>query len=83
MYKDRRKWIGEQLAERPFISLDELFRKFPDVSQMTIRRDLDYFEKRGDAIKVRGGARSARFITMFTMSMRLAFFRSSTRNLST
>lgn len=63
MYKDRRKWIGEQLAERPFISLDELFSKFPDVSQMTIRRDLDYFEKRGDAIKVRGGARSAKFIT--------------------
>lgn len=63
MYKDRRKWIGEQLAERPFISLDELFCKFPDVSQMTIRRDLDYFEKRGEAIKVRGGARSAKFIT--------------------
>ena len=63
MYKDRRKWIGEQLAERPFISLEELFCRFPDVSQMTIRRDLDYFEKRGEAIKVRGGARSARFIT--------------------
>ena len=63
MYKDRRKWIGEQLAERPFISLDELFRQFPEVSQMTIRRDLDYFEKKGEAIKVRGGARSARFIT--------------------
>lgn len=63
MYKDRRKWIGEQLCERPFISLDELFSRFPDVSQMTIRRDLDYFEKRGEAIKVRGGARSAKFIT--------------------
>ncbi len=63
MYKDRRKWIGEQLAERPFISLDELFRQFPEVSQMTIRRDLDYFEKKGEAIKVRGGARSAKFIT--------------------
>ena len=63
MYKDRRKWIGEQLCERPFISLDELFRRSPDVSQMTIRRDLDYFEKKGEAIKVRGGARSAKFIT--------------------
>lgn len=63
MYKDRRKWIGEQLQEKPFVSLTELFEKFPDVSQMTIRRDLDYFEKRGEAIKVRGGARSAKFIT--------------------
>ncbi len=66
MYKDRRKWIGEQLAEKPFVSLDELFARFPDVSQMTIRRDLDYFEKKGDAIKVRGGARSAKFITEAT-----------------
>lgn len=63
MFKDRRKWIGEQFAERPFISLDELEERFPDVSQMTLRRDLDYFEKRGEAIKVRGGARSAKFIT--------------------
>jgi len=63
VYKERRKWIGEQLSEKPFISLDELFSRFPEVSQMTLRRDLDYFEKRGEAIKVRGGARSAKFIT--------------------
>ena len=63
MYKDRRNWIKKQLAERPFLSLDELFRQFPDVSQMTLRRDLDYFEKQGEAIKVRGGARSSKFIT--------------------
>ena len=63
MYKNRREWIKKQLCERPFLSLDELFRQFPEVSQMTLRRDLDYFEKQGDAIKVRGGARSAKFIT--------------------
>ena len=36
---------------------------FPDVSSMTLRRDIDYFEKQSEAIKVRGGARSMKFIT--------------------
>lgn len=30
---------------------------------MTVRRDIDYFESQGEAIKVRGGARSMKFIT--------------------
>lgn len=30
---------------------------------MTLRRDIEYFEERGEVIKVRGGARSMRFIS--------------------
>lgn len=63
MYKDRREWIHRLLLQKPFVSYEELCREFPQVSQMTLRRDIDYFEKRGEALKVRGGARSARFIT--------------------
>lgn len=63
MNSSRRAIIKELLTEKPFISLKELEDSFPDVSSMTLRRDIEYFEKQGDAIKVRGGARSMKFIT--------------------
>lgn len=63
MQRERREEIRRMLGERPFLSLDELAEAFPDVSGMTLRRDIEYFEERGEAIKVRGGARSMRFIS--------------------
>lgn len=59
----RRNIIKGLLAQKPFVSLQELETIFPDVSSMTLRRDIEYFERLGDAIKVRGGARSMKFIT--------------------
>ncbi len=59
----RREVIRTLLGTKPFISLEELEEAFPEVSQMTLRRDIEYFEKQGEAIKVRGGARSMKFIT--------------------
>ncbi len=63
MHSERRKTIKDMLYSKPFVSLKELIELFPDVSSMTIRRDIDYFEQQGEAIKVRGGARSMKFIT--------------------
>ncbi len=63
MNSSRRAVIKEMLTEKPFISLKELESSFPNVSSMTLRRDIEYFEQQGDAIKVRGGARSMKFIT--------------------
>ncbi|MBE6671755.1 MAG: DeoR/GlpR transcriptional regulator [Ruminococcaceae bacterium] len=63
MNSERRSIIKEMLCSKPFVSLKELTDLFPEVSSMTIRRDIDYFEQQGDAIKVRGGARSMKFIT--------------------
>ena len=63
MNSERRRIIRGLLQEKPFVSLKELAELFPDVSGMTIRRDIDYFESHGEAIKVRGGARSMKFIT--------------------
>ena len=60
---DRREKIRDMLRNKPFVSLHELEEMFPDVSSMTLRRDIDYFEKQSEAIKVRGGARSMKFIT--------------------
>lgn len=63
MNSERRKVIRELLYSKPFVSLKELMELFPNVSGMTIRRDIDFFESQGEAIKVRGGARSMKFIT--------------------
>ena len=63
MSSARRTEIRELLQSKPFVSLHELEEMFPDVSSMTLRRDIEYFEKQGEAIKVRGGARSMKFIT--------------------
>ena len=62
MPENRRKRIRELLAEKPFVSLSELAAMFPDVTSMTLRRDIQFLEERGDLIKVRGGAKSMKFI---------------------
>ena len=59
----RREKIKSMLQKQPFVSLHELESLFPGVSSMTLRRDIEYFEQTGEAIKVRGGARSMKFIT--------------------
>lgn len=63
MKTERRDAIRNLLLTKPFISFSELEEKFPNVSSMTLRRDIEFFEKQGEAIKVRGGARSMKFIT--------------------
>ena len=63
MNSTRREQIRDLLCNKPFISFDELHEMFPGVSNMTLRRDIEYFEEQGEAIKVRGGARSMKFIT--------------------
>ncbi|MFA6947373.1 MAG: DeoR/GlpR family DNA-binding transcription regulator [Eubacteriales bacterium] len=63
MNSERRNTVRELLASKPFVSLHELEELFPEVSSMTLRRDIEYFEEQGEAIKVRGGARSMKFIT--------------------
>ncbi len=64
MYKTRRDIIREILTSKPFTSLKELQDRFPGLSSMTLRRDIEYFEQKGDVIKVRGGARSMKHITV-------------------
>ncbi len=66
MYNERREQIRALLQTKPFISIKELEELFPNVSGMTLRRDIEYFEREHEAIKVRGGARSMRFITSQT-----------------
>lgn len=66
MSKTRREKIKQMLQTKPYIALSELCEEFPDVSEMTLRRDIAFFEDKGEAIKVRGGVRSTKFITSST-----------------
>lgn len=66
MFNERREQIRGLLATKAFVSLKELEAMFPEVSGMTLRRDIEFFEQQGEAIKVHGGARSMRFITVST-----------------
>ena len=63
MHKERRQIIKDLLESKAFVSLDEMKALFSDVSEMTLRRDIEYFESQGIAIKVRGGCRSVGFIS--------------------
>ncbi len=66
MYNERREQIRALLQSKPFVSIKELEAMFPEVSGMTLRRDIEYFESVREAIKVRGGARSMKFISAQT-----------------
>lgn len=65
MYKDRRQWIKDELTRKGIVSYTELFGRFPEVSHMTLRRDIDHLVTTGAAVKVRGGAKSPKFITEY------------------
>ena len=72
----RRERILTMINSRGSVSLKELEHAFPEVSSMTLRRDLQYLDEQGLAIRVRRGARSAQNLRgtgdvepVFTMRM--------------
>ncbi|MBR2847104.1 MAG: DeoR/GlpR transcriptional regulator [Clostridia bacterium] len=56
--RDRIEKINDYIQEKGEVKLTELEMFIPDVSTMTLRRDLELLEHRGDIIRIRGGARS-------------------------
>ncbi|MBE7010181.1 MAG: DeoR/GlpR transcriptional regulator [Ruminococcaceae bacterium] len=56
--QDRRLSIFELIEQQGEISIHELETLFPDVSSMTLRRDLDYLESKNKIVKIKGGAKS-------------------------
>ena len=79
MYKQRREIIRSIFNSQPFTSFRELEARFPELSSMTIRRDVDYFQNKGEVVKVRGGARSVKFMTT---SMDETFDKRRTENIT-
>lgn len=58
MKRERIEEIAELLDKRGKLTLEQLEEYFPNVSQMTLRRDLFQLEEEGKIIRVRGGAMS-------------------------
>ncbi len=56
----RQAKMQEFIEQNHVVTIRELQALFPDVSFMTIHRDLDALEKQGVAVKIRGGAKSVR-----------------------
>ncbi len=53
----RREQIREFIKKKGIVSLKELSTEFPNVSLMTIHRDLDFLVKQGFIVRIRGGAK--------------------------
>lgn len=56
----RQKKICDFIESRQIVTIKELQALYPDVSLMTIHRDLDALEQSGAVVKIRGGARAVR-----------------------
>ena len=60
MHEIRQEKMKELIQEREVVTIKELQALFPQVSLMTIHRDLDALTTAGFITKIRGGARSVR-----------------------
>ena len=60
MNRIRQDRIKDYIEEKNVVTIKELQELFPDVSLMTIHRDLDALEESGAIVKFRGGAKSVR-----------------------
>lgn len=60
MKRDRIEEIADLLDKRGKLTLEQLDGFFPNVSQMTLRRDLLQLEQDGRIIRIRGGAMSVK-----------------------
>lgn len=60
MKRERVEDIAEILDKRGKMTLEQLEEVFPNVSQMTLRRDLLQLEEDGRIIRIRGGAMSVK-----------------------
>jgi len=76
--KDRREEIEEMLSMRGEVTLTDLSQKFPNVSVMTLRRDLMHMEEQGRLRRTRGGAIA---ISGFRLNAEDPFSRRAMQNL--
>ena len=66
MKKDRKKQVQLYLDINGRMTYDELCEKFPDVSAMTLRRDIEELERSGSVLRIKNGAISLSEINKYT-----------------
>lgn len=64
MSEDRRDAINQTIQSKGEVHLNELISLFPNVSSMTLRRDLEALERRGLIVRTRGGAKSLAHLSL-------------------
>lgn len=64
MNKKRRTDINMYIQSKGEVTMSELEALFPDVSSMTLRRDLSFLESQNKIIRTRGGAKSIEFLSI-------------------
>ena len=64
MPHQRRETINERIQTSGEVKLADLEKLFPNVSSMTLRRDLEVLERQGRIIRIRGGAKSIAHLSM-------------------
>jgi DeoR family transcriptional regulator of aga operon len=67
----RQTRIKEYIEHKSVATIKELHALFPEVSLMTIHRDLDVLERSGAVIKIRGGAKAVRHAADLGFDIRL------------
>ncbi len=63
MPQDRKARLSQYIESKGEVTMAELETIFSDVSSMTIRRDLEFLEKKGEILRVRGGAVSVAHVS--------------------
>ncbi len=64
MTSKRREAINQYIQSRGEVQFKDLEEHFDYVSGMTIRRDLEFLERQGQIVRIRGGARSLASLSM-------------------
>lgn len=64
MPNERRDAINQYIQTKGEVRLTELEDRYPQVSSMTLRRDLEHLERLGRIIRIRGGAKSLAHLSM-------------------
>ena len=70
MREIRQEKMNDFIQEREVVTIRELQALFPNVSLMTIHRDLDALTRAGLIAKIRGGARSVRHVRDLSFEVR-------------
>ena len=71
MYSIRQETMRDYIEDKNVVTIKQLQALFPDVSLMTIHRDLDALEKAGAVVKFRGGAKSVRHAADVEFNIRM------------
>ncbi len=64
MANARREALNQYIQSRGEVQFKDLEKRFNFVSGMTIRRDLEFLERQGHIVRIRGGARSLASLSM-------------------